>query len=423
MGSMTIKRIILADKINKNNNAKKSLYFFKPTPPDEMLLESGGILLNDLPLNEPKINYNLDLRKQFNSALVEAMQMINTNSHDSNGVYYFTDYIKYCEQNGKTHNPDFVNGYANNEFWDVIGRYTFRIKPNKKPSEAVNAFLNGLTIADCGNVIVACQLAALLKVFGAEKFDAIFNNKIMPLKISQIICDKESCISEYFFDYADKKDIPTKGKIGNRPINEGEMCHFGNVPYYPVKHPMGFSGGFNVICLGKNSKGEDLLLGFSPIFKDKPLTETEIALHFINTYNLDRNDLDKEHIKKCGHPSIYNMKNLNVKEAISIEEGLKDVKGYLAGSVIKPLYDRIYKYQKMDIAEIPNRFAIDYMISLSPYADENEEILPETRKSSLNVFSRLLGHPLFSSYSQKFSAKPPITDMEIENIEKPKIHM
>jgi hypothetical protein len=375
------------------------------------LLGSEGILLNDSldETIESTTNQYPDLQKQFNSALIEAMQMVNKNSRNGTGVWYFHDYAKYCSQNNKILNQGLKNGFADNEFWEITGRYKFKIKPNKKPSEAINAFFNGLTIADCGNMIVACQLAALLKVFGADRFDAIFNNSIKPLTISQIICDKDN-ISSFFFDYADKKDIPTKGLLGNRPIAEGEMCHIGSLPFYPVKHPAGFSGGFNVICLGKNKNGEDLLLGFGPTtFGDKPLTERELLTRFIDLYNLERSTFDAELISSSNNPSIYDMEKNRVKDTITIDEGLKNIKGYLPGSVIKPLYTQISKYQNMDVSEISKHFALDYANSLFRSAMDLEE------KSFMIPSSKPMRYfPRFDTLFKRY----PIIYKECEDIEK-----
>jgi len=348
---------------------------------------------------EETTNQDQDLQKTFNNALIEAMQMVNKNAQNGAGVWYYDEYANYCMQNNQTFNPEFKKGFANSEFWAVTKYFTFEIKPNKKSSEAVNAFLNGLTIADCGNMIVACQLAALLKVFGAEKFDAIFDNSIEPLTISQVICDEKS-ISSLFFDYADKKDKPTKGSLGNRPIAEGEMCHIASVPFYRVKHPAGRSGGFNVICLGKNANGEDLFLGFSPTaFKDKPLTESELSIRFIELYNLERTTFDYELISSSTNPSIYDMKKNNVNAIITLEDGLKNVKGYFPGSVIKPLYSLISKYQKMSISEATMNFPFDRGNHLMGSVMDNRQT-PEVQQlyfSDSNLFKK---HPIIYQESK-----------------------
>lgn len=70
---------------------------------------------------ESTTNQYPDLQKQFNSALIEAMQMVNKNSRNGTGVWYFDDYAKYCSQNNKILNQGLKNGFADNEFWEITG--------------------------------------------------------------------------------------------------------------------------------------------------------------------------------------------------------------------------------------------------------------------------------------------------------------
>lgn len=314
-------------------------------------------LNNPIPYNDnvSYLNPYQDTKEQFDHALIETMRQVNSHFFGGYGITYYNSFL----------DPSCVYGYANNEYWDVIAPFTFQMKPGKRPSDAIMAFLRGLTVADCGNVVSICQLTALLKVLGEEKFNAIFSDPYRPLFISPYIngqVDGKENVASLFLKSENLNGNYNLGVVGNRPIQQGEMCQIWGIPEYSIKHPGNFSRLYNTICIGKNEAGKDLFIGFADFFSDKALTEEEFMLMFINAYNADRDILDLNAIQASGTPWLFDMDSRHVKEKLTLEEGLREVIGFMPNLKVTPAYEMIRHYQNMPIAQIinPNASNISY---------------------------------------------------------------
>ncbi len=299
-----------------------------------------------------------DIQTKLIDAMVETIKNINAKPKDAHGIWYPDEYEQYCKENGIEYKKEYITGYTNPEFWEQIGeRETFMMKKGKKASNALQAFLNGLTLGDCGNMMVACQYAALLEVFGEEKFNLIFDPESNPIVISQMMTGNPVQSSGYFFEFTPGAEEALIGTVGNRPIKKGDMCHIAGVSFYTLRHPTGTSAGENVICVGKNEKGEDLFYGFDGAFKDKPLTEREIRSLLLENYNLPRNHFDEELISKKPNPKYKSILELGT---LPTTNPLDLTKGFLVASSIGPVLPRIEKYAQMDSKEAAENFMKDY---------------------------------------------------------------
>ncbi len=111
-----------------------------------------------LPLSlEPEETVNLEevgrVEKAISSSVIATMsQFFNKHELMMRGVWYPDDYRKYLrEEIDSEMDPSFFTGYAKSEFFEKTGRFTFKLRDGKNASDALMSFLEGPTVADCGN--------------------------------------------------------------------------------------------------------------------------------------------------------------------------------------------------------------------------------------------------------------------------------
>jgi hypothetical protein len=280
---------------------------------------------------------SLSKAKNINSSDISLLVMKNVekylNKHPrGKGLWYPDDFFKYIKRKGinlsdasfdpsKTLNK-WYDGYANPKFFDKIGPFVFKAKPGILPSDALMAFLEGPTIADCGNATLVIYYKTYLDIVGSEEFNKLYNGNfiikyIMDNPIDRLIFvdiganyieseKKESGKKESGKKESGKKGSQDVGCIGDRPLIVGELLHFGCVKWYANKHPAGFGGGWNVIYGGKNDNGEQIFYAHG---LKKPLTEKEINRLCIKDYNLKRTMKDFQYIKDEDKPGLHNKKH------------------------------------------------------------------------------------------------------------------
>jgi hypothetical protein len=242
-----------------------------------------------------------------NCIMNNAETYLNTHhSKKGNGIWYSDEYYKFLRKKGISSQDinqgillDGYDGYADPEFFDKVGIFSFQIKKGKKPSDALMAFLGGLTLADCGTATLAVYYKTILDIIGKTKFDDLFRDNFTIISTISHPLDQLLIVGDSI--------VESNGIIGNRPLKIGDHLHFGGIKWYTNKHPSGFGAGWNIIYMGDNKNGEQLFMGLG---FDKPLTEREINDKFIHCYNLQRTAKDLEYIKKYNDPILYD-KNMN----------------------------------------------------------------------------------------------------------------
>lgn len=266
------------------------------------------------------------------------------------GVWYPEEYKKYLKNEfGIEMDPNLYSGLANEEFFDKIAPYTFQIKQGKKPSEALLSFLKGPTIADCGNATTACYYKSILDFIGEEKFNDFFTSPPFLFSISlHGVTDPTSPISK-LVKYTEAARQNIEGIPGKRPLKVGEECHFAGVKWYANKHPAGSGGGWNVIYMGDNEKGQQLFMGHG---FSKPLTEREIDQKLIRDYNEARTPQDEEMITKFNTPLLYD-RYLNgyLRSCYAVFEE-DSIINYNPGSPKTLNIEKIIKLKNMHVQEI-----------------------------------------------------------------------
>lgn len=280
------------------------------------------------------------MEKAISEGVIKATSQFLNKHEMHKGIWYPNDYRKYLiDEFNIEMDESFCSGFADERFFEKTGFFTFKLKDGEKASEALLSFLNGPTVADCGNATMACYYKCILDIIGEEKFDQLFSSEALALTISQNgITDMESPIS--YLDlagYTEAAKQMSQGVFGKRPLKIGEECHFEGVIWYANKHPEGFASGENVIYIGDDKEENQLFLahGF-----EKPLTENEINQRFIELYNRERTLQDEQFVSRIKKPDLYDIKangyllsHYTISEKEAEKNTGKFIKGFLAGSI------------------------------------------------------------------------------------------
>lgn len=286
----------------------------------------------------------------------KTMEQIRDSRAIAEGIWHPDEYRDFTIDSFNSEKGNYYpTGYADGKFWEITERNVFRLQPGIKPSEALQKFLEGPTVADCGVTTAVCYYKWICDYLGEEKFDKIFGSEPFALTIAPYgILDLRSPIS-YLADFTEASKKFEKGELGKRPLKIGEECHFKGVNWYSSKHPLGSANGWNVIYIGDNSKGNQLFMGLG---FEKPLTESEIYQKCINCYNKERAPQDEEYIAQAKEPQLFDKElneSLNAHYTISdAEMGLnldKFIGGFLTGSGKGFLLERLIELKN---SEKPN---------------------------------------------------------------------
>ena len=212
----------------------------------------------------------------------EFFRYVNGNS----GMQYANEYAE------KHAPPDYdwrnFNGITNPNFWQVQGIPFFLKNPMVKPSNAIQAFIQGTTICDCGNAIQAFMYVQLLTDLGAKKFDAVFGHINLHVMITQFVMQpipsdvpqkRDQAPSGnplyFLYDYVDGLEL--------QDLRDGDIVYIKSTKRYVDKHLQGFYPGENLVVVMSDT--EPRFIGFGSNFKDGPLTYAEIVHYLIHEYN------------------------------------------------------------------------------------------------------------------------------------------
>ncbi|WP_422137601.1 ATP-binding protein [Endozoicomonas sp. ALC020] len=218
------------------------------------------------------------------------------------GVFYPEDYRTH-ELPGLS-KSSYLGKHSLPEYFDITNKYNFVAMDNGyKPSECLNAFFHGPTIADCATTLSACQYRAIETIIGTDEFDRIFGAPISKFRIpvtlfghmSQVIgCFTKGeyvnrikysnplhCLFEYLEFY---KGSGSNGQ-SELKIKKGDILYIQGVEGYDLKHATGDAVGFNLVCTGQNSSGQNLYLGFGPGEFVEPKTYEQVKKILIDGYN------------------------------------------------------------------------------------------------------------------------------------------
>ncbi|HEU4718049.1 MAG TPA: DUF4157 domain-containing protein [Bacteroidia bacterium] len=252
--------------------------------------------------------------------LVGKLKDLNYDWGATTGVHYAAPYKENVEdyKNDPVKNANlkpyadnwqsqFDYGYANENYWQLTTDkiYYFRIKPGVKASEALKAWFNGLTIADCASAVIAIYYDNLRQALGDERFDEVFSDmppynaspdSKAPLVISQYT--SETYFKQFVFDANKERKL---GAENDRPVKIGDWCYFNNHPAYKLKHPGGNFKGENAVYEGRKTYWDpdlkkDVSMQLWSGFGVSHATEKELRADMAEAYNFERNEDDYRRI-------------------------------------------------------------------------------------------------------------------------------
>jgi DNA replication protein DnaC len=186
--------------------------------------------------------------------------------------------------------------------WDFEIRQNLQsfIYRGDKPSIALDKFLQGPTVIDCG---MFCQLSiwfGIRYMLGDEKFNQLFGNT--PFYITQLFYVP---IEDPSMPYSGNPLYPffTRNFDAQKQEPTIEIMHVPNHPQYQIKHPGGASGGNNCIVI---DNGYTI---FKPgLEKTAALSIDEVELRMVDAFNSPQNDKDQQQLAlyaetpECLHP-------------------------------------------------------------------------------------------------------------------------
>jgi hypothetical protein len=202
----------------------------------------------------PVLLYNMntglysDVDREARAGTVAVMNQINQGAagNPHAGVHYPFNY----EHNFPNQwQPGYNQGHADPTYFQWNAPSDWTLVPGQRASVALQAWLTGLTIAECGSVLVAIQLDQVRRMLGDAEFDTKFgpaNAHIAPTVQPLRICnDIGQSLPQNYLTGAGTTHT------GAAALVPGAKYFFGNHSSYNYKHPDGFFQGENCVYVGQ----------------------------------------------------------------------------------------------------------------------------------------------------------------------------
>ena len=197
------------------------------------------------------------------------------------------------------------------KYFDHTYKYSFVGNDNgRSPSECLSAFFHGPTVADCATTLLACQYRAIETIIGTDEFNNIFDAPASKFRIARSLFINSISTNEHLpaelghlqpidfisplislFDvFQSPSSSPlcsdlTGKELLEADIKAGDTLYITGVDRYIKKHKTGGCSGFNLMCIGQNSSGQNLYLGFGPDLFVQPKTYDQVKKILIDGYN------------------------------------------------------------------------------------------------------------------------------------------
>lgn len=204
-------------------------------------------------MNVAHLNKGCFFAREYGQALIASDRRLSTKKDKNSEPTAVKKRLDLYKQKDR-----FLYGYINTKFYTLqklndLGRRTFRINADVKPSDAINAAIEGPSLIDDTLAFQISLYKTIMHAIGKEKFDAIFSSKgITPLEIS----DFYSIPLDYL--QVDK----TYKSISD--LQMGETAIINNCRTYNIKHFKGEKAGLQVMCLKPGKNPTLLCFGSNP---------------------------------------------------------------------------------------------------------------------------------------------------------------
>ena len=209
------------------------------------------------------------------------MTIINQGGDANKGIHYAENYRT---QYSRQWREEYRDGFTATPLLQRVGGMDWLLVNGKSASDALDAWLTGLTIAECYTSLLALQYKAIRDKVGKAKFDSFFGADGISFREENRLRINFSPANPLYKFYTNFKEDANQGAIGARTnLNAGDWVYFYNHPKYLLKHPGGAVQGENAIYMG-NGKFQ----GFG--MSDK--TEDELLDWLVNIYNAPRDYSD-----------------------------------------------------------------------------------------------------------------------------------
>lgn len=221
---------------------------------------------------------------------VSCMIKANEGPHTkTSGIWYASSYKASFPDDW---DPDYVNGYANPDYWERVGSKQWRLKKERSASAGVKAWLKGLTIAECYSTAIVSEVDAMRAAIGDAKFDELYGSEDKTVVPRLELGIEGSNALDDTLKHLDKpSDTAKVGTVGNRPAQVGQWAYFTNHPMYLLKHPGGSYQGENAMLRAdKSPDGEQLWEGLG----QAKVTEKQMYANMMADYNRARNEWDNK---------------------------------------------------------------------------------------------------------------------------------
>jgi hypothetical protein len=174
-------------------------------------------------------------------------------------------------------------GYASADYFikerDIF--FDWSLKPGTSASEAVRAWLRGLTIAECATTLATIYYSAILAFVGDERFDRYFGapdpspNAGGKPRLTIRGGMPDMCLKDFV------KEVSLGGSPGQRTgLKIGHWYYFKNDPRYITKHPNGLFQGENALFVGEvNGRQTWAGLGVEPATEEEMLDDMAKAFN------------------------------------------------------------------------------------------------------------------------------------------------
>jgi hypothetical protein len=274
----------------------QEIHQFKPNNASQEL--RSRLLLNHYGALQQPVG-DIDSLDTFTSIMLAVNTAQRSSSH---GVFYPFEYADmYSSANHQS-----ISKLAHPRFFNNAFMTHFIAKGGVRPDDALRAFFQGPTMADCANVIYACIYKWMVNQYGSDVFDNMFSSPLTNLLITNYL------YQGFFSKYVRMRDEPSEERrmldlkaepIGNplrflfdeinskdpNDFQDQDILHIAGVPSYSNKHLAGFGGGWNLFCHRPNPHHAPLFIGFDADTFTRFLSYDEVVQLLINSYNKPQN--------------------------------------------------------------------------------------------------------------------------------------